>query len=93
MDDNEGDASAGYGVGYGTSRDAAAKEALKECKSANQGGSCKVVVKYDQWGAYAANKTHFGVGWGKSEAEAEARRKALSECGASSCKIVVADCE
>lgn len=91
VDDEEGTKASevGYGIGSGSTREAAASAAMKECKKAGNSG-CKVVVRYDVCGAYAANKTVFGIGWGSTESAAES--KALSECG-SGCKIVVSDCD
>lgn len=91
VDDEEGESDPGYGVvtGYAT-RDEAGKEALAECKK--QGNkSCKVVVRFDKCGAYAANKKNYGIGYGATASAA--RTKAMEECGASSCKIIVAECE
>lgn len=91
VDDEEGTKASdvGYGIGSGSTRDEAASAAMKECKKAGNSG-CKVVVRYDTCGAYAASKKYSGIGWGKSEDVA--RSKALDECG-SGCKIVVADCD
>ncbi|MGY8904251.1 MAG: DUF4189 domain-containing protein [Burkholderiales bacterium] len=91
VDDDEGDTSAGYGIVTGAdSREAAAKEALAECrKSGNKG--CKVVVRFDKCGAYASSAKVFGIGYGSSLAAA--RKMALDECGSGSCKIAVAECE
>ncbi len=91
VDDEEGDnpGEVGYGVGYGSSRDEAASAALAECRKAGN-KSCKVAVRYDTCGAYAASKEHYGVGWGANKMTATA--KALEACGAG-CKLVVADCE
>lgn len=91
VDDEEGEnpGDVGYGIGYGSSREEAATAAMAECrKSGNKG--CKVAVRFDTCGAYAASKAHFGVGWGASKAVATAA--ALESCGAG-CKLVVADCE
>lgn len=79
----------GYGIGSGSSREEAAAEAKKQCKKAGN-SDCKVVVRYDTCGAYAASKDYTGVGWGESEKEA--KTNALEACG-SGCKIVVADCQ
>ena len=79
----------GYGVGWGPTRETAAAEALAECAKAGNAG-CKVAVRFDSCGAYAASREHYGVGWGNSKAAAEA--KAKGECGGQ-CQIVVSDCE
>lgn len=91
VDDEEGvkAGEVGFGVGSGSTREAAAADALKECKKAGN-SSCKVAVKYDTCGAYAGSKSTFGIGWGSTESAA--KKKALDECG-SGCKIVVSDCD
>lgn len=91
VDDEEGISASevGYGIGQGATREAAAADALAQCKSSGN-SSCKVAVKYDTCGAYAASKGYSGIGWGKTEAIA--KKAALEECG-SGCKIVVSDCD
>jgi Domain of unknown function (DUF4189) len=91
VDDEVGETDAGYGIITGAdSREEAARDALKECrKSGNT--DCKVVVRFDQCGAYAASKKYAGIGYGGSLEKAKSM--ALDACGNSSCKIVVADCE
>ncbi len=91
VDDEEGDTDPGYGVITGAaSRDEAGREALAECKK--QGNkNCKVVVRFDKCGAYASSKKNSGIGFGGTLAVA--RTKAMEECGASGCKIIVAECE
>lgn len=79
----------GYGIGTGATREEAAADAKRECKKAGN-SECKVVVRYDTCGAYAASKQYSGTGWGSSEGAAKAN--ALESCGAG-CKIVVADCQ
>lgn len=91
VDDEEGEAEPGYGVITGAaSRDEAGQQALAECRK--QGNkSCKVAVRFDKCGAYAASKQNFGIGYGNTEGLAKA--KALEDCGANACKIIVAECE
>ena len=79
----------GYGIGTGETREAAGKDALVECKKAGN-SNCKVAVRYDTCGAYAANREVSGIGWGSSEGTAKAN--ALEACG-SGCKVVVSDCQ
>ncbi len=79
----------GYGIGSGSSREEAAADAMRECRKAGNSG-CKVAVRYDTCGAYAASKNYSGIGWGSSEDAATAN--ALEACG-SGCKIVVSDCQ
>ena len=80
---------AGYGVGSGSTREKAAADAVAQCKKAGN-DSCEIAVRYDMCGAYAASTEYAGIGWGKSEADA--RKKALEDCGDSACKVVVSDC-
>jgi hypothetical protein len=91
VDDEEGETDPGYGVVTGMgSRDEAAREALKECRK--QGNKeCKVAVRFDKCGAYAASKKYSGIGYGRSEDVA--RTMAMNECGNRACKIIVAECE
>ena len=92
VDDDEGDAIKDIGYGVSTnesSRDAAGQAAMRKCR-AEGNKRCKLVVRFDQCGAYAADKKSYGVGWGNSEGAA--KRMALDQCG-SGCRIVVSDCE
>jgi hypothetical protein len=90
VDDAIGD-TPGYGVATGEdTQGEAAKAALKKCKKVGN-TDCRVVVKFEICGAYAASKKYFGVGTGSTKAEA--RANALEECGNSACKVIVADCE
>jgi len=91
VDDEAGSKAAdvGYGIGTGATREAAGANSLVECKKAGN-ASCKVAVRYDTCGAYAASTEHSGTGWGSSESAAKAN--ALEACGAG-CKLVVADCQ
>ncbi len=79
----------GYGVGRGDTREAAAADALKDCRKVGNTG-CEVVVRYDVCGAYAATKKYAGKGWGSTEAIA--KQKAMEECGDPKCRVVVSDC-
>ena len=81
-------------VGYGTavgehSKDAARREAIRQCRIAGN-DTCKVVVNFSGCGAYAVSYHHHGSGSGASESTAINR--ALDQCG-SSCRIVVSTCE
>jgi hypothetical protein len=92
VDDDEGDAIKDIGYGIATdepSREAAAEAAMRKCRATGNKG-CKVVVRFDKCGAYAADRKSYGVGWGNSEGAA--KKRALDQCG-DSCKIVVSDCE
>lgn len=78
----------GYGIGWGGSRNAAAADALRECRSAGNTG-CRVLVWFETCGAYASNRTTYGVGWGRTQEDAE--EMALEKCGR--CRIVLSECE
>lgn len=92
VDDEAGESAkdAGYGVGRGDTKAEAKKDAIKECKSHDNKG-CKVMVEYNECGAYAASINSWGTGTGKTEAEA--KKLALKGCGNNQCRIVVSDCE
>ncbi|OAN51346.1 hypothetical protein A6A04_16350 [Paramagnetospirillum marisnigri] len=79
----------GYGIGTGSTREEAGADAMRECKKAGN-SNCKVAVRYDTCGAYAASRDYSGIGWGSSENTAKAN--ALEACGAG-CKVVVSDCQ
>lgn len=89
VDDEAGSNDAGWGIAYGEDRDEAGREAMKQCRKAGNKG-CKVAVRFDKCGAYAASKEYFGIGWGNSESAA--KQKALGECSGK-CKIVVSGCD
>lgn len=91
IDDNlngaKGDGS--YAVGQGPTEREARRVAMSNC---TLGGNvaCTVKLTYRQCGAYAASSTRSGSGTAATQAAATAA--ALASCGASSCKLVVADC-
>ncbi len=91
VDDEQGDDEPGYGIVVGEdTREDAGREALKACrKSGNT--DCKVVVRFDKCGAYAASKKYYGIGYGSSLNKAKSM--ALDACGNSNCKVLVSDCE
>jgi len=91
VDDQPGSkpSDAGYGVGYGDSKESAKAAALKKCQSSGN-DSCKVVVWFKKCGAYASSNEKFGIGYG--DTEDSAKETAMEQCGNKSCKIVVSDC-
>ena len=91
VDDAQGIPVAGYGVIIGAkSREQAANEALAEC--GRQGNrSCRVAVRFDKCGAYAASSNNTGAGFGRSPHMA--KTMAMGECGTDTCKVLVARCE
>ena len=92
VDDEAGDSvdEVGYGIGFGATRDAAAREAIRKCRK-DGNDYCVVKVRFDGCGAYAVSRRFYGVGWGKTLALAE--RAALQQCGRSTCRIVVSECD
>ena len=91
VDDEEGETDPGYGVVTGaSSRDEAGRQAMAECRKQGNKG-CKVAVRFDTCGAYAASKKYSGIGYGRSADVA--KTMAMNECGNSRCKIIVAECE
>ena len=81
---------AGYGIGFGDSKDSAKQAALRKCKDAGN-DSCKVMVWFEKCGAYASSFEKYGIGWGDSKDDAEA--KALDVCGNDHCKVVTSECD
>ena len=77
------------GAAYGTSSTSdAGKVALAKCVETGH-HSCKVAVRYEHCGAYAASWRFSSVGTGSTKAEAI--NMALRDC--KECRVVVADCE
>jgi hypothetical protein len=91
VDDQPGSkpSDAGYGIGFGDSKESAQKAALAKCNTAGN-DSCKVVVWFDKCGAYASSNEKYGIGWGDSEEDAKS--KALAQCGNGLCRVVASDC-
>ena len=92
VDDEEGQTAkdVGYGIGHGDTKEAAFAEAKSECKKAGN-TDCKGVVWYTKCGAYAASSKNSGIGTGATEDIA--KKKAVSDCGVSACKVAVSACE
>jgi hypothetical protein len=91
IDDQVGDEEAGYGysIGYDT-KAAAQKRALSECRK-HGNANCKVMVWFQECGAYASSRKHYGIGWGSTKEDAE--EKALEQCNRDSCEVKVSGCE
>ena len=91
VNDTEGSkpSDAGYGIGYGDTRQTAESAAMKKCKDAGN-DSCKVVVWYKKCGAYASSNDKYGIGYGTSESTAKST--AMEQCGSNACRIVASDC-
>ena len=91
VDDQPGEkpSDAGYGIGFGDSKESAQKAALAKCNSMGN-DTCKVVVWFEKCGAYASSNEKYGVGW--SDSEDDAKSKALAQCGNEHCRVVASDC-
>jgi hypothetical protein len=91
VDDQPGQkpSDAGYGIGFGDSKESAQNAALAKCNSMGN-DSCKVVVWFEKCGAYASSNEKYGIGWASSEDGA--KEKALSQCGNGQCRVVASDC-
>ncbi|MCY1665802.1 DUF4189 domain-containing protein [Rhizobium sp. SL86] len=90
VNDSQGTAAheVGYGIGWGSTRKEAERNAMRECLSAGN-DDCEVAVWFETCGAYAGDRVKYGIGWGRTLREAE--RGALEDCP--NCKIVVSDCQ
>ncbi len=81
----------GYYIATGeSSKESAKKAALKGCKDIGN-KNCEVVAWFETCGAYAVSKKYSGIGYGSTKEIAI--NMALDNCGDSSCRIVVAECE
>ena len=92
IDGYEGDSihEIGYGIGFAKDRDSAAKESMRKCRNSGN-DNCVVKVRFDGCGAYAVSKRFYGVGTGRTLAQAE--RAALDQCGNKSCRVAVSECD
>jgi hypothetical protein len=91
VDDQPGEkpSDAGYGIGFGDSKESAQKAALAKCNSMGN-DTCKVVVWFEKRGAYASSNEKYGIGW--ADSEDDAKSKALEQCGNGHCRVVASDC-
>jgi hypothetical protein len=91
VDDQPGQkpSDAGYGIGFGDSKESAQKAALAKCNGMGN-TSCKVVVWFEKCGAYASSNEKYGIGWAATEDDAKS--KALDQCGNGQCRLVASDC-
>jgi hypothetical protein len=91
VDDQPGQkpSDAGYGIGYGDSKETAQNAALAKCNSEGN-TSCKVVVLFEKCGAYASSNEKYGVGLG--DTEEDAKTAAIQQCGNGHCRVVASDC-
>jgi hypothetical protein len=93
VDDSYGDEPSGVGYGYVTqygSAQQASAGAMETC--ASEGNTdCKVVLTFQNCGAYAASHNNYGVGTGRTMADAE--KNAFADCGEAGCIAIISDCE
>jgi hypothetical protein len=89
IDASESSISPAYGIGGGGAEAEAVENAQKFCIKAG-GKGCKLMVSYQQCGAFASNG--HDAGWGKSPTKKGAEDGAMSACEKDNCKIVVSDC-
>ncbi len=93
VDDSYGDEPSGAGYGFATqfsSRQQANVGAMDACQNEDN-DNCTIVLTFKGCGAYASSTTNYGVGTGADLATAE--KRALADCLASDCIVVVSDCE
>jgi hypothetical protein len=90
VNDSQGTAAseAGYGVGWGSTRKEAERNAVRECKSAGN-DECEVAVWFERCGAYAGDRVNYGIGYGETLKTAE--NMALKDCP--NCQLIVSDCQ
>ena len=91
VDDQAGSkpSDAGYGIGFGDSKESAQAAALRRCQAAGN-NNCTVAVWFSKCGAYASSAEKYGIGWGASEEIAKSN--ALDSCGNSGCRVVASEC-
>lgn len=89
VDSASRDQDCAYGIGGGSSREEAEKNAQKFCNEAG-GEQCGAVIAYQQCGAFALSKSHDGAGTGSSKEIAE--DMAISQCKDPDCLIIASDC-
>lgn len=78
----------GYGLGWGSSRREAERNAMKECRGVGN-DECEVAVWFERCGAYVGDRVNYGIGYGSTKRAAE--NMALENCP--HCQIVVSDCQ
>ena len=90
VDDKQGFSAddVGYGLGWGTTRREAERNAMSECRSAGN-TNCTVAVWFESCGAYAGSRVHYKIGYGRTLEAAE--EMALADCP--KCRIVISECE
>lgn len=79
-----------YGVGGGASEAEASGNAMGFCQKSGSKAGCKIVVTYQQCGAFASNG--HDAGWAKAPTKPEAEASAVKACGQSGCAVAASDC-
>jgi hypothetical protein len=91
IDDVQPEVVTAYGFSAGAhSKEDAERAAMWDCYEFGN-DHCKVAMRFEQCGAYAASGKHHGYGYGRTKAVAV--KNALEMCGENSCNVVVAKCE
>lgn len=78
----------GYATGYGANQPEAEANAIKECKGAGN-DQCKVVVWFEQCGAYVGDRAKSAARFGETKEAAE--KMAMDKCP--DCKLIVSECQ
>jgi uncharacterized protein DUF4189 len=90
-DDQQTEAQTGYGFAEGrVSPEDAERAAMWDCHEFGN-DHCRVAMRFEQCGAYAASAQHQGYGQGSTKAIA--MKNALAMCRDKSCNVVIAKCE
>lgn len=89
IDQVAGDTDPAYGYGVADTKEASEKIAHDYCVEA-EGKNCKIVLNYQECGAYAVSSNSNGVGIGSTKKAA--KDEAIKNCKSNDCKIVVVDC-
>lgn len=79
-----------YGVGGGATEAEASENATGFCQKTGSKAGCKIVVTYQQCGAFASNG--HDAGWAKAPSKKEAEAAAVKACGQSDCAVAASDC-
>ena len=79
-----------YGVGGGRSEAEATENAMNFCQKTGSKAGCKIVVTYEQCGAFASNG--HDAGWSKAPTKEAAEAGAVKACGQSNCAVAASDC-
>jgi hypothetical protein len=90
-DEQQTQTQTGYGMAAGrASPEDAERAAMWDCHEFGN-DHCRVAVKFEQCGAYAAAREHQGYGHGSTRGIAV--KNALAMCKDATCKVVIARCE